>query len=123
MVPTRRQFLTTIVTALSGIAGCLGVEDPDVIIENRLNNSVTVNVDITRLSDMRVIVQTDRSINDGETTPLTDPISEPDTYRIQITTQGANAGGEKTFQVDNFDSVEIRIVVDSKDVTFIKTSP
>jgi hypothetical protein len=122
MVPTRRQSLTTIVAAFSGIAGCLGVEDSDVIIENRLNNPVTIDVDITRLSDMRVIVQTDRSIDAGETTAFTDPISEPDTYRIQITTQGGNTGGEKTFQVDNVDSVEISIVIGSEGVTFTKTS-
>jgi len=69
MVPTRRQTLATIGLAVS-VAGCSVIGEPDLVIENKREQSVTADIDITRMSDMRMIVRTDRSIGSDDTTAL-----------------------------------------------------
>jgi hypothetical protein len=86
--------------SLLGLAGCLGVRNPKLVINNELNQRVTVSIDITRTSDMRVVVRTDRSVEAEETTTLSNSFGEPAEYRIQITAHEANAGGETTVYID-----------------------
>jgi hypothetical protein len=120
---SRRDTLTVGIGGLAtALSGCLGFGDPDLIIENDLDQSVTADIDITRLSDMRVVVQTDRSIGASETTEFTNPMDESSEYRIQVTTREANSGGEKTLQIDDADSVKIRATIASDGVTFTEES-
>ena len=119
MVPTRRQTLATIGLAVS-VAGCSVIGEPDLVIENKREQSVTADIDITRMSDMRMIVRTDRSIGSGDTTEFSNPFDESDEYRIQITTREANVGGEKTVKTDD-ESIKIRASINSNGVTFTDT--
>jgi hypothetical protein len=121
MVPTRRKTLATIGLALS-VAGCSGFGDPDLVIENELDQSVTASVDITRMSDMQVIVQKDRSIESGGTTDFLNPFDKSAEYRIQITTDEANAGGEQTAEQADDDPIKLRASINSNGVTFADTS-
>jgi hypothetical protein len=116
MPSTRRQMLVPIGASLLGVAGCLELGDPNLVINNELNQRVTVNIDITRASDMRVVMRTDRSLEAEETTALSYPINEPGEYRIQITAQEANTGGEKTVSVD--ESVVIHATLGPDGVSF-----
>ena len=100
MPSTRRQMLVPVGASLLGVAGCLGLGDPNLVINNELNQRVTVNIDITRVSDMRVVMRTDRSLGAEKTATLLYPLDEPGEYRIQITAQEANIGGETTVFVD-----------------------
>jgi hypothetical protein len=120
MVPTRRQTLTTIGLAVS-VTGCLGFGEPDLVVENELEQSVTADVDITRMSDMREVVRTDRSIASGTTTDFMHVFDESSEYRIQITAREANAGGEKTVHASD-DSSTIRASLVPDGVRFTETS-
>lgn len=120
MVPTRRQILATIVFSVSGIAGCLSFGSPELVIENNLDQSVTIDTDITRMSDKRIVVQAERSIESNKTTEFSNPFDQPGQYRIQITTHETNSGGEKSIQTDDAESVEIRATIGSDGVTFTK---
>jgi hypothetical protein len=122
MVPTRRQTIATLGAALAGIAGCFGVDNPNLVVENDRSRSVTADVKVIRMSDMRVIVWADRSIVPDETTAFPNPFDEPDEYRIRVLAPEANVGGEETFRVDAADAVEVRAVVGSDGVRFTRTS-
>ena len=99
-----------------GVAGCLGLGDPNLVIDNKLDQRVTVNIDITRASDMRVVMRTDRSLGASEKMALSYPVDEPGEYRIQITAQEANTGGEITVSVD--ESVVIHAALGPDGVSF-----
>ena len=116
MPSTRRQLLVPVGVSLLGAAGCLGLGDPNLVINNELNQRVTANIDITRVSDMRVVNRADRSLEVGETTALSYPLDEPGEYRIQITAQEANVGGETTVFVD--ESTVIHATLDLDGVSF-----
>ena len=116
MPSTRRQMLASVGASLVGVAGCLGLGDPNLVIDNDLNQRVTVNIDITRASDMRVVMRTDRSLGAEETTALSYPVDESGEYRIQITAQEANTGGETTVSVDK--SVVIHAALGPVGVSF-----
>jgi hypothetical protein len=122
MVPSRRQYIVTTGIALTGLAGCLGLGDPDLVVENQLEQSVTVDVDVTRMSDMRVVVQEEESIGAGETTEFLDPFDEPSEYRIQILAGAVNTGGEKTVEKTEDDGLKIRATLESDSLTFTETS-
>jgi hypothetical protein len=109
-------MLVPVGASLLGVVGCLGLGDPNLVINNELNRRITANIDITRLSDMRVILQTDRSIGAEETTKLSSPLEEAGEYRIQITAQGRNVGGETTVFVD--ESAVIHATLNPDGVSF-----
>ncbi len=112
MPSTRRQMLVPVGASLLGVAGCLGLGDPNLVINNELNQRVTVNIDITRMSDMRVVMRTDRSLGAEETATLLYPLDEPAEYRIQITAQEANIGGETTVFVDESAAIHATLYPD-----------
>ena len=116
MPSTRRQMLVPVGASLLGVAGCLGLGDPNLVINNELNQRITVNIDITRMSDMRVMMRTNRSIGAEETTKFSYPSEEPGEYRIQITAQETNVGGETTVFVD--ESAVIHATLDPDGVSF-----
>ncbi|QKY16285.1 hypothetical protein [Halorubrum sp. CBA1229] len=116
MPSTRRQMLVPVGASLLGVAGCLGLGDPNLVINNELNQRITANIDITRMSDMRVVMRTGRSIGAEETTKLSYPFEEPGEYRIQITAQEATVGGETTVFVD--ESAVIHATLDPDGVSF-----
>jgi hypothetical protein len=122
MVPTRREVLAASAISVSGVTGCLASGGPDLVIENDLEQSVTANTDITRMSDMVVTLQTERSIGPDETIEFPNLFEESAEYRIQITTPEANSGGETTVQVENDESVEIRATIGPDGVTFTTAS-
>ncbi|WP_152421903.1 hypothetical protein [Halorubrum saccharovorum] len=116
MPSTRRQMLVPVGASLLGVAGCLGLGDPNLVINNELNQRITANIDITRMSDMRVVMRTDRSIGAEETTKLSYPLEEAGEYRIQITAQEGNVGGETTVFVD--ESAVIHATLNPDGVSF-----
>jgi hypothetical protein len=109
-------MLVPVGASLLGVAGCSGLGDPNLVINNELNQRITVNIDITRMSDMRVMMRTNRSIGAEETTKLSYPSEEPGEYRIQITAQETNVGGETTVFVD--ESAVIHATLDPDGVSF-----
>jgi len=109
-------MLVPVGASLLGLTGCLGLGDPNLVIDNELNRRVTVSIDITRAPDMRVVARTDRSLGAGETAALSFPLDEPGEYRIQIAAQEANSGGETTVSVD--ESVVIHATLGPDGVAF-----
>ncbi len=100
MPSTRRQMLVPIGVSLLDAAGRLGLGNQSLMINNELNQRATVKIDITRVSDMRMVMRTDRSLRAEETTTLSYPLGESRESRIKITAQEANVGGESTVVVD-----------------------
>lgn len=66
---------------------------------------MSVNIHITRTSDMRVVTRTDQSIDAGGAATLSFPTDEPTENRLQITAHETNTGGETTVRIDETDVV------------------
>lgn len=119
MVPTRRQYLTAAAGVGAGFAGCFGLGDPELIVENGMSEEITVKVDVTRLSDRRLVVNTQRTISAGDTSEFLDPFEEAGEYRVQVVGTGVDAsGGERTVEVTDSDDVTWRAAVTSSGVRF-----
>ncbi|MFB6122348.1 MAG: hypothetical protein ABEJ78_02675 [Haloferacaceae archaeon] len=118
MVPTRRAYLASVGAMLAAGPGCLGGDGATLVVVNAYDGPVTVEVDVVRLSNRRVVVQQRRTIPDGDTATVPVPVRGSGRYRVQIRTDDGDAGGERTWHVPADESVTLRATVAPAEVTF-----